>query len=95
MSYFYVRNQNFMVVFKRSKTEIVSQVIPSEALEKKIQEHPTLKYEMVKTNLGEDGEDEENNEEPIEQEEEIDEDIADIDVEEDKLNPNINFRKEE
>lgn len=91
MSYFYVRNQNFMVVFKRSKNEIVSQVIPSEALEKKIQEHPTLKYEMVKTNLDED--DEEDNEEPIDQEDE--EHDEDIDVEEDKLNPNINFRKEE
>ena len=88
MSYFYVRNQNFIVIFKKSKKGVTCEVVPSVALNQAILDHPNLKYQMVKTYINE-GEEEENDI-PATNAEEDDEDI-----EEDKLNPNINFQKEE
>lgn len=92
MNYFYVRNRNFVAVFKKSETAVSCQVIPSPALEKKIKDHPSLKYKEEKCNLA-NPEDEENEgtNNPADKQ---DDDSDDIDIEEDKLNPNINFKKD-
>jgi hypothetical protein len=59
-------------------------VIPSTALNQAILDHPNLKFEVKKTILEKDDSDEEMpQEEPSEDE--------DIDIEADKVNPNINF----
>jgi len=63
-------------------------VIPSTALNQAILDHPSLKFKVKKTILEENSDDE-----APQQEEEPSED-DDIDIEADKLNPNINFQKE-
>jgi hypothetical protein len=64
-------------------------VIPSTALNQAILDHPSLKFKVKKTFLEENSDDEA----PQQVEEPSDED-DDIDIEADKVNPNINFQKE-
>lgn len=85
-SYFYVRNQNFVAVFRKSKGKTIAQVIPSTAMNQAILDHPNLKFEVKKTILEKDDSDAE---QPFAEASEDD----DIDIEADKINPNINFQK--
>jgi len=87
MNYFYVRNRNFIAIFKRSKKAITCEVIPSRAMTQAILDHPNLKYDMI-TNVFEDTDDPEEKEFLVER---ADEEEDDEDIEGDKLNPNINF----